>query len=442
MNHDQQTTQARASAVARVEAGLALLRNAERATDCGYHEPESCPALQAPRDCGCEIAKRNADDRRSGPGSFDPARHQLTVVEGPLALGACPAQVGQQTLHAAYYDWSWQDWPRLDGQQLHTWLTLVPDPTLEEALALVVTQWRERSLYGGLSALSLSKIGGLAAAFIRYARASGRHTLREADDAKLARDWIEADVRTQDGYGPAQLPTMHNRRNALRLLYAAARELRLAESDPTIDLELGKREYNQRRRLCDSDVWLCRSASVETPRETLQPAAWALAEEGAVTAELAVCSEEDLDKGGHRVWLHGAPNRVPRWITPSQWGWEQLQARLTVVRRRPDFTSSTPLLYTGSRSIRSNSSPVSAAGQHLRKTLDHAGLTKALGYDQSSVTAWAGWRLRDEGKQIDEVTNALGMRSMDAAAALIGFNWMQDADVESGTDRSASRSQP
>jgi integrase/recombinase XerC len=394
---------------AAVEFELRRLRNQERSQECGYHLPGRCPAQQPRQDCGCTHAPRsNKTGRRTGPAPLDPACRHNHPVASELLSGACPAEVGAQVIHAGYYEWPWSTWPHLPAGQLFLWRAVVADPTLEEALALITGQWRRQSEFGDLSPLSLAKLGGNAAQYVAYARATGRHTLREADDAELAGDWVHADVRIVDGYGAPQLPTLHNRRTALRLLFRTARSLDLAAGDPTLDMQLPVRQYQDVRRLEDAEVSLCRSESVETPWETAQPAAWALAELGATTAEIATFASCDLRD--RAVYLHGGAHTRPRIVAAGEWQWEQLTGRRAAQQQRHDFDEKAPLIYRGSRSGRTDTSPVSA------------------GYTQNSVTAWAGRRAYEERQHVEDAANYLGLTSLDRTAQVIGYDWAADSD--------------
>ena len=59
--------------------------------------------------------------------------------------------------------------------------------------------------------------------------------------------------RTSSG-SPPGIATMHNRRTSLRLLFRTARRLRLADGDPTLDLNLPPRVVGQFRPLTDDEI--------------------------------------------------------------------------------------------------------------------------------------------------------------------------------------------
>lgn len=55
--------------------------------------------------------------------------------------------------------------------------------------------------------------------------------------------------------------------------------------------------------------------------------------------------------------------------------------------------------------------------------LQRAGLHQESDVRPRSVTAWAGQRVFDETGRIEDVARRLGLRSLDRAAALIGWEW-------------------
>jgi integrase/recombinase XerC len=72
--------------------------------------------------------------------------------------------------------------------------------------------------------------------------------------------------------------------------------------------------------------------------------------------------------------------------------------------------------------IRGKTSPASAF-ELVASTLRKAGLAKAPGVRPNSIPAWRGIKELADGASIDEVAVLLGMRSLDRAAAFIGFDW-------------------
>lgn len=210
---------------------------------------------------------------------------------------------------------------------------------------------------------------------------------------------------TRSGSDPS-VATMRLRRSALRLLFREARVLGLAPTDPTVDIALPSRSYGRSRPLTDSEVEKCRSFAEGMRGDSRHAIAWALAEATARVPELTGIARQDISEG--TLALPGCSMTDPRVAQLTEWGVEQIE-RLKI----PDG----PALTTDS-----NGSP----HELLAATLRRAGLARKPGVSPNSVPAWRGARELANGASIDDVTRLLGMRSLDRAAAFIGFDWRAD----------------
>ncbi len=156
---------------------------------------------------------------------------------------------------------------------------------------------------------------------------------------------------------------------------------------------------------------------MHTLTSTRLASAWALAEATARTAELPHLTVGDLDLESGRVWIHGGGRTVPRWGQLSPWGITQLERH---VRGLPSVADDQRLVYRGSGSAESRQASACIA---IKEVLTRAGLGGEPDVRPVSVTAWAGRQILEETGRIEEVARRLGMRSLDRAAALIGFDW-------------------
>ena len=117
-----------------------------------------------------------------------------------------------------------------------------------------------------LSVQSLPRVIDLVRRFYNFCeRVFDISSLAEVSAAQAA-----AFVRAPTPAGEPALATMHMRRSVLRLLFRTARQLGLADSDPTLDLVLPPRSSMTARPLTDEEVALCRSASLHTLTATLR----------------------------------------------------------------------------------------------------------------------------------------------------------------------------
>jgi hypothetical protein len=212
--------------------------------------------------------------------------------------------------------------------------------------------------------------------------------------------------------------TMHIRRAALRLLFRIARLHFDYEGDPTLDLWLPPRTVLQTRPLEEDEVVLGHSYSMKTFSETRHPAAWALGEATATTAELPYIAISDLDldnSNGPRVWLHGSSKRVERWGFLDDWGATQVEQRAKAIKRTTDR-----LIYNGKGN--KFAAQVSCCNA-INETFARCGLDKEPDVRPASLAAYAGRVVLEETDSIEMVARRLGFRSLDAAAAFINHNW-------------------
>lgn len=236
--------------------------------------------------------------------------------------------------------------------------------------------------------------------------------------AQEAESFVTYPRVSPEGVRPAALTTKWQRRTTVRLLYRVARRLDLADSDPTLDLELPQRAARSTRHLTDEEIALGRSYTLSGLRETQSPAAWALAEATATTIECAciVISDVDLNRG--RVWIHGTARRIPRWVTLTEWGTEQLERRLSRLRRKGIEDGRLLALNAKHTLTRTNAAQVAIA-----RALTRSGLNEDSAVAPASIPAWRGRHEFDAGVPLDQVAKLLGVRKLDSAASIIGLEW-------------------
>jgi integrase len=237
---------------------------------------------------------------------------------------------------------------------------------------------------------------------------------------EIARSFIEATTALGK---PPSVSTRHWRRTALRLLFRAARDAGLVAGDPTLDLDLPPRSSLGTRPLIDDEVALCRSVAQWSLAGSRRAAVWALAEATCRSSELPNISADDIDLDSGRVWISGGKATEPREGDLTDWGLQHVRARILELDEPTQ-----PLVYSG----RSPSGAGQVAGASaLVDVLIRAGLHQEPDVRPGSVAAWAGRRVLDETGRIDLAAKALGVRSLDRAAGIIGWDWHGDAEADS-----------
>jgi integrase/recombinase XerC len=286
-----------------------------------------------------------------------------------------------------------------------------------EAFVELATRQLERN--GGLAGPSVARLTQLQGRFSQFLTNGLGVGTADRVLPEHVRAFVES--RTRDGRPPS-IATMHLRRSAVRLLYREARSAGLTDSDPARNLHLPARSSLRTRPLTDDEVALCRSSSVKTLSDTRQPAAFAFAEATARCAEMPAITVEDLDLERARVWLKGTSATVARWAHLTPWGADQVARRIA----RLTAASTTRIICPKSRT---SSSAAASAHRAVAEVLRRAGLSSEPDVRPNSIVAWRGTKALAEGAGIEKVAVLLGVRSLDRAALLIGWDWQEGGSL-------------
>lgn len=300
------------------------------------------------------------------------------------------------------------------------------DADLSEALALVGSHL---AMVGDVEAQSMTQMLAEIARFTQYLAVKGVNRLAEVSE-QHCRDFMEHAVRARSGgWTEPSDSTMHKRRTAIRLLYGAARHIYLTDRDPTLDIKLPTRTTRRARSLTNEEEALGRIWSQPTLTDTRHPAAWALGQASATSSELAVAVVGDLDLPGQRVWLHGNErNRIPRWGALTDWGVRQIEAHIQQIGTDP----TTPIV---TRARKTRNAAQASSTMAVSDVLKRSGLSNEKDVRPLSLSAWAGRRVFEETGRIDAAAHAMGVRRLDTAAEMIGWDW----DTAPGAERSDER---
>lgn len=281
------------------------------------------------------------------------------------------------------------------------------DDTSATALVAVVARCLSEA---DLSPASAQRLEPMLGAFARYLESLGVEALDQVV-ASVAEGFVAS--RLQSGQRPT-LATQHNRRTAVRLLFASARQLGLATGDPTLDVSLPPAGSTRSRPLTDDEVERCRDVAQWSSAQVAS--AWALAEATARGAEIALVSASHIDLDCATVALPGGARTEPRRGDLTSWGVAALGRRLN------GAMNGHAVAFTGSSTAAGQASTCRA----ISSVLVRAGLAGQPGVRPASVAGWAGRRVFDRTGRIEEAARAMGVRSLDRAARLIGLDWSDD----------------
>ena len=296
------------------------------------------------------------------------------------------------------------------------WLT---QPSLQESLALVASHLDSL----GFTDLSYRRMNAEIGRYVSELHFRGVRSLNAATP-EHARTFVFGPVRDRvrrDEWKDPAPATTALRRTATRTLYMVARHLGLADSDPTLDIKVEPRTGRRARPLSEGEEMLGRVASRMYFTDAWNPSIWALGQASATTSEMGAARVRDVRLNSRNVWLTGSRNREPRWGKLTYWGHDMLAARIEELDNDPDRL----LVYDG---IGGLDRAASSVGMRMIDILTRAGLREPS-IVPSSLAAWAGRVTFDETSRIECAAKTLGVRSLDAAAEIIGWKWGDDAST-------------
>lgn len=233
--------------------------------------------------------------------------------------------------------------------------------------------------------------------------------------------WVEFDeshcrafifAKTSKGQPPS-LNTSRWRRSVIRRVYAALRRAGYPAVDQTflIDLEGSSQDYVKGprfgRSLTDAEILSCElAADNKRPRHQN---AFALACATADASETDAIRPADIDLDAETVRIHGSHYRNERVRPLTPWGVRVLRANL------PGADPDRNIIALG----QNWQSRLAQVSQCLDVVLCGAGLRHDPLVQLSSIRAWAGRTVYDA-EGLEAAAVALGLRSLDGAAQLIG----------------------
>jgi len=302
--------------------------------------------------------------------------------------------------------------------------TASADVTLAHAVEQTITLWTDMTSQGQMSPQTSRSFGQLLERYQRYAEARGIRLVAEVT-LDFTEDFVFAQGRTRHGLiGDSAAATLHQRRAVLRSFYRTLRELGLTDTDPTRDIRLPERTRILVRPLDEDEAIALRHAAEYVSRPSRHAAAAALALSGGHTGEIGHARVRDLDQDAAAVWIHGSTRTDPRWCPLDPWALRVLQARAAFVSRQQCIPETAP-----DARLAVSSAPAPDEQLQARACVALADLIRRIGLGAdprvkpASLTAYAAVRIFDETGKIEAVACGLGLRSLDRAADLVGYDW-------------------
>ncbi|RPF41120.1 integrase/recombinase XerC [Streptomyces sp. Ag109_G2-6] len=304
------------------------------------------------------------------------------------------------------------------------------DLSLTHAFELVLHAWREMCARDEMSEQTFDKFGLLLRRFRRYVTVRGALLVSDVRP-DITEDFINAKGRNRHGHvSESAVATRLIRRSVVRTAFRTMRELGLSDQDPTRDIVLPARTHEGVRALSEDEAVLLRHHAAYAVRPTRHAAAAALALAGGHSGEIGHIVVADLDLPHRRVWMHGARKYDPRWCRLDAWGRHVLAERARhVITQHPDKASARLAVSCRPANDAALQSRVCVA---LRDLLRKVGLDGEAEVTPASVTARAAVEAFEATGRIEESARRLGVRSLDRAAAVVGYDWQCDPRCSDG----------
>lgn len=339
---------------------------------------------------GDVAAVATVSKRRNGPAA---ARHALEVLNGKFVLAAG--------------------------------LQFPGDIPLEDAVDLVKADWKRQVAAGTIEAGTIRNYEKAIDAFVPFANSAGATLLLHVD-TNMVIDFLNA----PDAAGEPVVNTQYLRRSGIRSTYTTAICLGLYDVDPTTPIVLKKRQGRFVHALNDEQIERLKALAPLHVADTRTPAALALLMIGASSREAAYARVGDVNLDARRLWLHGGGSRSrDRWIPiDNDWAYDALAARVTHLHA--SYNGPYPVEYaTLTRDERVGvTAKVDNLQAALANTIDNllvaADMRDPGKVRAASVTEWAAAKFFERTGSLEYVAERLGMSSLDAAAHLVGHDWV------------------
>ena len=305
-----------------------------------------------------------------------------------------------------------------------------------DALDRVRTDWARQVAAGGIAESTINTHIRCLRTFVKYANKKGASTLAQVS-SELVWEWVDS-VNSRTGQ-KATANMCGLRRAAIRGFYTTCFILGLTETNQAASLPNIASPARVVSALSDAEVAQVKAVAVwqvpltggrlraYEPGSLTGPVALALVLIGAQTGEVGAIRGEDLRLLDGLVFAHGGGGRYDdRWLPiDDDWAFETLLTRQAWLEaNRPTTWLTEPVAYERREGTADTHAIRSAATSGtLDKLLAKAGLKQPGRVRVASINEWVAARTFASTHRVEAVAARLGMRSLDAAAHLVGHDW-------------------
>ena len=287
------------------------------------------------------------------------------------------------------------------------------------AIETCLEAWAEDVAQGRMSLQTLDKWSLLLSRFGRFAAAHGVMDIEDVTGA-LAGAFVGAAGR--DRRGERAVPavtTRSNRRTVLRAMVTTLRLAGLVLDDPTAGIVLPARVRAGYRPVTSEEASELRFFAYSTRRQAHRAAVVALALAGAHSGEISQITIGDVDLEQRTITLPGSTFLIPRTVVLPGESLMPLADRIAYLRGI-GADGKTPLAGSGAGSPAQQQARVCTL---ITAVINLAGLGDDPAIRPTSLTAYAGLAAFQRSGRVEDAARVLGVKSLDRAAMLIGYDW-------------------
>lgn len=299
---------------------------------------------------------------------------------------------------------------------------------LVEALRLVEAEWDRQVAAGTISRAVIKCYRLDARSMVKFLpKRFGVNSVGEVTPNQIY-EWMR--TPRPDGEPPAA-NTRYGRRSAARAFFLTCTLLGIFDVNPAESISEKGRRSRFVNALTDEQIrQLCVSAPF-TLTETKTPAALALMMIGAGTREVAYVRVCDVDLAHARVWVHDGGERfTARWLPiDNLWALEALSRRVSALAARIQdplaYAAMTVAYERGRKKAPDTPEARQAAISMTLTTLMRKARVYRAGENRvESIREWVAARVFASTGSVAAVAQRLGMSSLDAAAHIVGYDWV------------------
>lgn len=307
--------------------------------------------------------------------------------------------------------------------RLRDGMTADGDIMLADAVALVETDWWRQVGNDTISYAIIESYLRDLVGFVAVMTMQGITSVAQVTP-NMVLAWCQMPVA--DG-SPAAENTWFKRRSAVRSFFETCRCLGLADGNPAKAVEFPQRSGRFVNAFDDVSMAQLKRVSRSTLGDTRLPCALAVVMSGATNRELANVTVDDVDLASGRIWVHGGGYKCrDRWVPfADEWCQEAVEQHIVALRDAyGSDAGATWLVYKPHPTQPNPERRAEAAGGMITRLLQKAQVHQPGKTRVESIREWLAVKVFEETGSIEQVALRLGCASLDAAAHLVGYDWV------------------